>query len=422
MAENQLQKKRNYKILGAESFGAVISPALPNTENGTFVNYPGNVTKLFYHSDDKEKLVGKIPNIKRLFKSDPSYRINNYTHKYKYKNLPDDIVSELEKKAYIKPDFEIHAVRMPYLGIDFKDSKLEREKEKLQRIPVLKIVSEIVKLFSQTLSLYREDWIHGDIRERNIMINPDTGVMTIIDFDWLKPFDDFYDKYSFGFYSNPPEFLLHHEAGDDIETYVLDNLNQFKAYFKLLGYDRKSLKHMFRKANEENERLKDEEYGDQYDFFMDSLNTFDNYGLGLSLQTLFSHLYPSCVQTAVPEGSDPTKIQALRETISDDGRPYNDDELVAIESALRQLSYLCYRVSHPEYSRRPLPDAAFQEARAIYERLKTSLEAGSRNELRRLALLAGNMGVLPAIHGGVRRSKTYKRRSRLRKTRRQARL
>jgi hypothetical protein len=41
------------------------------------------------------------------------------------------------------------------------------------------------------------------------MIQPATGTMTIIDFDWFKPYAEFKEAYPFEFYNNPPECLLY---------------------------------------------------------------------------------------------------------------------------------------------------------------------------------------------------------------------
>jgi serine/threonine protein kinase len=56
-------------------------------------------------------------------------------------------------------------------------------------------------------AIHAAGYIHGDIRETNVLFNLNNATMTIIDFDWLKPFNEIYNTYPEFFYSWPPECL-----------------------------------------------------------------------------------------------------------------------------------------------------------------------------------------------------------------------
>lgn len=436
-------KGKRFNVLGSGSYGAVISPALPNVKDRAVVEFSGNVTKLFFKSDEKHKIMEKLDDISRTMGADPAHRINNYAHKYKIGNLPRSVVSEMERKKgrTLRASENVYAVHMPNLGTDMKDSHIESHRVALRRIPVTQVVSQMVKLLKQTRMLAEHGWVHGDIREHNIMIHPETGVMAIIDFDWLKPYDEFLDEYPFGFYNNPPEFLLYENMDslvdkdyidtDDVsnamdeeklDEYITYQKHGFKTYYSTTDRSTDDLHDLILEANVENAKeMKDEYENLTFEgIFSEKLPYFDNFGLGLTLLNFIARIYPGCIQeTDIPADEDPRVqeniVSRLRGSLSDNGRPYTDVEIHAIVSVLRNLSFLFTNMSNFEYRYRPTPEQAYKIADGLYNEFAASMRSESGNELRRLAVMKGNLSALPAINGGGRRLRKTLRKRRLSK-------
>jgi serine/threonine protein kinase len=194
-----------FKEIGAGGYGFVISPAIPNIIDGKKVYYPKNVSKVFDYDRNYNGIVSKAGILPSLIGHNEGHRINTYKRVIEGKNLPYNV----REKYHIKDNEVIKAVRMPNLGVDL--SKVPANLDKLRAVPIPYMIDQIVKLMTQLEGLYTHGYIHGDIRETNIMIHPVEGTITLIDFDLLKPFDEFHKKYSrvYGFYSNPPECLLY---------------------------------------------------------------------------------------------------------------------------------------------------------------------------------------------------------------------
>jgi serine/threonine protein kinase len=134
-------------------------------------------------------------------------RVNRYNESFLASNLSNRIQKNCDINANNMP---IYPLRMPYLGVSFNQIR-EEEIMQIRKIPFTVLVNQIHKLFKQVNRIREVGFIHGDIRESNIMINPSTGKITLIDFDWLMSTNEFYAgyQYSLGFYSNPPESLLY---------------------------------------------------------------------------------------------------------------------------------------------------------------------------------------------------------------------
>jgi hypothetical protein len=198
-------KDRNYNILGSGSFGMAFKPALPNIEDDHIVNYPNNVTKIFFNKTNLNKVMNATKNIENLMGKNKGHRMYKYRHKYTVRNLPYKVarkLRKLSKRKTVKKTNRVHLMRMPYLGIDIeKISNLENNIYKeIRKINFEIILRQIQKLIHQTANLAKEKYGHFDIRTPNIVVHPKSGSITIIDFDWLKGIDFFFVNFFFDKY------------------------------------------------------------------------------------------------------------------------------------------------------------------------------------------------------------------------------
>jgi hypothetical protein len=217
------------------------------------------------------------------------------------------------------------------------------------------MLGQIQKLISQVYQFYTTDNIHGDIRELNIMANPATGDLTLIDFDWFHPSGFFFDEYHkfLGYYNNPPEALIgkyiaHILNARDPELTIakLINNRDYKIvsnYLKLhnfkyqntplvndaLSYDR------FEAISQETYRyFTDAFLGDAvtipqvYHAYCQMMRpTFDGFGLGFSLLDFLYYVY---TPVFLAESYD-----VLQNTISTNGVEYTRPQILVIYAQLK---------------------------------------------------------------------------------------
>lgn len=406
----------NLEAVGEGGFGAVFKPALPNRVNGVMRNFPGNVTKAFYRKENYDKIVDLAPRIQNLMGSNEGHRINTYTRKYKARNLPRPIYEKIKYKANnLRPTDDLYLIRMPDLGADIKH--IEDVYKQVRQIPFRTILTQIQKLIGQTARLAERDYGHFDIRDTNVMINPTTGQITIIDFDWLKHFETLYDEYPFGFYNQPPEALLADEFArvlnlpSDQMSRVMNFIDprQFSEYVRFNGHafstahekyfarmDADDFAQAVKEANMDNvEYLKTQlsNYGGSAKplFLYGVMPTIDNYGLALTLLEMIGYVY-------VIAGNDKdVAMNALRGRLSSEGRPYSDTELSVIVDSLLQLIALLKRMASLTIRDRILPADAKTEIDRIVSEFNASYPAIAENtgaELNRMAVLANANYVL----------------------------
>jgi serine/threonine protein kinase len=215
-----------YEIAGKGSYGIVINPALPNKNNtGKNIKYPKNVTKIYKNKQFYNKTLITTNNIKSKI---PELHINAIPYKKKYtlKNLPNSLKRRVNKYLSSVPDnAELYMLRSPNLGIAISDISRKSDYYRQVRNTSYKdICLEMYKCMNIVKAIHSAGYIHGDIRETNVLFNLDTKIMTIIDFDWLKTFDNFLMEYPVFFYSHPPECLC--VWGREIQNkfYWIDNL------------------------------------------------------------------------------------------------------------------------------------------------------------------------------------------------------
>ena len=283
--------------LGSGTYGTVVSPALQNTIDGVATNFPGNVTKVYYEQSAYDDAVSKIPLISTVMGENAGHRMNRYTKKYTGKNLKDKLhITNTDPLFYISNTDPLYILRMPNLGKDF--SSVNTYVDIVRATPLMTIFEQILKLFNQTNTLKTSGYIHGDIRESNIMFNPRDGTMTIIDFDYLQPIDIFDDKYgeNYGFYSNPPESIIirnllaikkpSHIWKIKTEEWSEQQFRSFNNFYKATGVsDESKLRDDIKIINEENTKYIEEvAHMDPTDAAKRvMLPTFDSYGLAITL-------------------------------------------------------------------------------------------------------------------------------------------
>ena len=162
------------KKVASGAFGSVYNPAFKNKNSiGQNILYPDEVTKIYFKKSAYDKALQDAEKVKMALGENTG--IAPYRHKYKLSNL----------------------------------NTITREN-----------IAKIKRNSGE------KNLIHGDIREVNIMIHPQRGKITIIDFDALTTRDDYFDKqtkytlalakgiksnypeYNAGLYQLPPEFLI----------------------------------------------------------------------------------------------------------------------------------------------------------------------------------------------------------------------
>lgn len=206
----------SYTVLGEGTYGLVIEPALPNiNETGTLQSFPGMVSKIFIKEGDYKDALKASENISSKVSSLALNTIP-YRKKHAIGNIPNEtlrlkIVNRYNFNDYIIPTTRtpVYVIRMPALGNDFSNiAKSPLLYRKLGTQPNSVICREVLKLLNIVKSIKDAGFIHGDIRETNVLCNVDTGTMTIIDFDWFKSSGDFLKSYTQYFYSHPPELVF----------------------------------------------------------------------------------------------------------------------------------------------------------------------------------------------------------------------
>ena len=263
---------QTYKSLGAGGYGAVFSPAFPNLgPDGEFVAFPHNTVKLFYTPGALASAIEQYRRLPDLVGPNAGHRFHTYTHPYQVRDLSRQIWEKIPEAKRPTADGPLSLLRMPNLGVDLQTVQDNKAGEILQlsAVPLTDLLVQIHKLVGQVARLVQRGYIHGDIRSPNIMIDLTTGVMTLIDFDFLRPVEEFKTLYMtrgmVGFYNNPPESLLYKKLKTnadlrrtDPETvglanielfvqparvteYVTDALNDFKAFFNTFRINTESL-------------------------------------------------------------------------------------------------------------------------------------------------------------------------------------
>lgn len=349
-----------HSLLGVGGFGAVFSPALPNYKNGAWHSYPNNVTKAFKTPAAQSKAISDSARIYGLT-GNSGHQVEMYKYRYSPNELPASLKAKFSSEHFF-PNGSSY-IRMPYLGVEV--GKVESVKDKLQKVPFGRILEQIVKVISQVKKIIDHDLVHADIRDSNILINPENGVITIIDFDLLNDTSSLFSRFDFDFYNNPPEFLLF-KTRSDLASVALtpesiralmtnfhidkpaeptnpypDQLLNHYNFWSSLGLTRDSLIAKIIDANVKNANyMKSAAFSSIDDAFKTfGLKTFDEFGLACSLLNLLNGVYPGCIKSETVTPADTVSLRdSLKGVITLESAAYTDAQLGAISSALLELT------------------------------------------------------------------------------------
>lgn len=207
------------KVLGQGTWGLVLGKAVDNIQK-----FPNHVMKIMIPTDRNKPSNELKKERKRIINEFMSNNNEKDPIKYKrtftssmFKALQNKINnSELKNAIEHNKNIALNVYHMPNLGVSLYKTlytisrNSNHPMKNTQNINT--IVKQLCKLLKQIHRLVKLEWIHGDIRAQNIMVNPTSFVFTLIDFDWLYPMNDFPIQYreAFGYYINPPEVFLAH--------------------------------------------------------------------------------------------------------------------------------------------------------------------------------------------------------------------
>ena len=321
----------NTQVLGKGSYGCVFEPALSNKNNtNTVREFPGEVTKVFYQKSAYNKAI-RNKNILPLLGPNAVYPISGY----KRKIVASNIARKTRRNCNIPyNDGEtMYGIHMPNLGISI--ASLPRNIiaiDMLRQLPYKTLFGQFRKLMKQILNLRERHFVHGDVRETNILIHPEHGNMTLIDFDWLMPWNEFKKTYPGSFYSCPPESVLLHQDTFFVGPVITPNafigsniirkniVNWHMPYERIIetpGILSRATKTLWRNTLDKQyiARLSyillsntiETSPADAYNQFTNKLfMSFDSYGLALALIIVLDTLYPNTVpfQTSASDNVD----------------------------------------------------------------------------------------------------------------------
>jgi serine/threonine protein kinase len=173
-SHNQTKKKKKSFILNGK-YGIV------------FRNYsnPKKVIKAYKHNTNTKKEHNRA---NRVFKITKNNRQKvQIVQDLQNTDLPINIMNIFSHLNHTNP---ISAIRMNDLGVNLYTCMIEGNFKQLTKIPVPILLSQFYKLIWQMKQLTDHRVCHRDIKLDNIMIDLETGIMTLIDFDLLRSFDD----------------------------------------------------------------------------------------------------------------------------------------------------------------------------------------------------------------------------------------
>ncbi len=361
------------------SFGCVVEPALPNeNEMGAWTQFPANVSKIFRNRHNYNAALNHTRKAYNMMGHNRGHRMNTYRHNYKTAN---SLPSQVRRNCTLEEGEPIWVARMPHLGVSLWDVDFVPNRNKVRAIPIQIILQQIWKLLTQVQAIRESFHIHGDIRETNIMIHPETGVMTLIDFDWLLPVMDYLSHYPLGYYSNPPECLLANEMRYEIDDETNMRAEMDRMFMKLLGVPerREGLNRFLRQYSR---LLISQDFGiksilDIKPYLLDNMITYqethkeqltkpnptlanmqmakyyDSYGLGFSLYDFLNVVYPGRTVQEL--------ISSLPARISKQGIHYSEEEIRAISNILVRLKSMFFKMGHLQIRKRITIDEAVRE-------------------------------------------------------------
>jgi len=210
-------------------------------------------------------------------------------------------------------------IRMPYLGIDLhRATNTDGNKAKIRMIPISILMIQCYELMKQIDKIRKKQMCHGDMKIDNIMIDPKTGKMTIIDFDFFAEFKNLYLEYS-NIITRimrtkgtaipqyiPPEILYIISIGENIDSYLfykkycnggmmfflecigIKGEKDVKDYFDDSFKNNRTYVHPFIFSITDNggNEVRNMKISNNI------MNYFDYFGFGMVMTMFFSRLYP----------------------------------------------------------------------------------------------------------------------------------
>jgi len=302
---------------------------------------PKHVTKVFHKKEEYDKFIKKMDRIGEIFQGDPSYLVYPFDRVYTLRNVPNQykhtVSYRIERNANRNKKVEpleqpLYAVHMPHLGVDL--THVKEILGHLRAIPVPIMLTNMYELLKKVEMLWNHGYVHGDVRPPNIMIQPETGKLTLIDFDWLMEVREFAKDYRPVTESKrlsgahgppteiithphiPPEFLLsdmsqHLEETNfsadrtkigtsrttriitDYCTHMRERFTYLNAYYQLAPLISTVKKGIEASITYANDIVKEGRFP-----IMESYRTLDGYGIGQNLLELCHQLYPGSLTYA----------------------------------------------------------------------------------------------------------------------------
>jgi serine/threonine protein kinase len=166
---------------------------------------PTHVTKVFHTKEKYDNFLEKMGMIREIFQGDPSYLVYPFDRDPTLSNVPnqykhtvsywiDRNMTRHKKNEKVEPlQQPIYAVHMPHLGVDL--THVKEILRHLLAIPAPIMLTNMYKLLEKVEMLWNHGYVHGDVRPPNIMIQPETGKLTLIDFDFLMEVREFAKVY-----------------------------------------------------------------------------------------------------------------------------------------------------------------------------------------------------------------------------------
>lgn len=233
------KKPKKPKYLDNGSYGCVISPAISCKDKNKTLN--GKISKIFNKNIKAEKefkdyqIIQKEidPNKKFTVTLEDTCEINTSIIDEKEFNKCENF-----KNNNIKYKSKLKQLIYENGGITLDES--------IKTIPFKELFMKMDNIFAGLITLKDKNLCHKDIKPNNLLYNPSTKKMTIIDFGYLSQLNSIYDYNSdnYIFFNDnhffyPPEFRLFgdYKNGNykNINDFIKFNINVITALFKKIN-------------------------------------------------------------------------------------------------------------------------------------------------------------------------------------------
>jgi serine/threonine protein kinase len=370
------------------SYGCVLRPALPNysTDAKSWIQYPKHVTKLFFDKNNMKKAYKNSKKIYNLLGHNKGHKTYKYKHKYRSSNIPNNIRTRCSK---IRKNVSLHPLHMRNLGNDFFGIEYGKKYMKYRSIYVGIILDQMLKVMKQIQILVSNGLIHGDVRETNITIHPESGVITLIDFDFLNSVEKYFETTKLGFYCHPLETLLYKDCKEFLnasqpevdallDSHKLDiELTKYAKHHSAFRFAEPRFLNRNASKAELKAALKDSIFYFTTQFDVDEssavlkkelrnalLPSYDGYGFAFTMLDFIGFVYPSTTIRV----QDPRFDTGLKSRINDKGDPYTDAEITHIRTALHRLVFEVFEpMAELRFQRRMDIHTAVERAEAIID-------------------------------------------------------